>query len=886
MSWASRAYRRVARAFPHEFTMVYGADMAQLGDDVIDDIAKREGLAGLLRMLADVVLRLAIEYLVELRGDVRYALRALRQSPGFALVGILSTGIGMGLTTTVYASKWQIISRQLPVAHPDRLVMPDKPVSYHHVEAYRQENRIFAGVAAFEPGVAFSVRFTEDESGKPQRIFGQLVSPDYFSVLGVRAQAGRVFSASEDHPGDAPAIVVSDRFWRARLGAASDVVGRALRINEQLVTIVGVAPRDFDGVLPINPSELFVPITVRRAVAPELADDVLHRSDARQFLALARLAPGVAVDVAEGVLATVNRRLAAEDTSLRVRGDTVRRVPLVAAGGMVPLPRDVKPLISAFFAALMGLIMTIACMNLGSMLVARGANRRREFAIRLAVGASRFRLVRQLMAEGVVLSLLGGVLGFALAYLLIALKMKYAAPSAQPIVSAIKPGWSAAWFAFGLALVCGCGFSLAPALRATRADVTPALKDGSGLQLPGHRRLGLRNLLMVAQLTGSLALLMITGFLVLGLSQSGQVETRFDPRDAQLLALDPARDGYAPHRSVAFFERLPDRLRGIAGVRFVALAAQPPFAVEDEDATVPVNSDGGAGGARIQASVKKDVVGSGFFAALEEPMLAGREFTAEDERLPDSTRVLPVILNGSAAAALFTSGNAVGGRLRDGARTYEVVGVVRDLKNGLQVIPSLMYLPLRQVAFTTPPAGGITVIVRGDPSVIRAVQREIESQDPSLTVFDVRSLAEYLERSRAAERYALDTYAAIGVFSLVLAAIGLAGVTAYAAAQRRKEIGIRVALGARTEQVLFLVLREGLALVSVGTVLGLLGAVGMARVMAALTDTFARALRVGTGDPRLVFGAPLLLAGLALLASYVPARRATRIAPLSALRSQ
>ncbi len=848
--------------------------------------ARHEGVAGLARLIADIAVRLPIEYLAELRGDVRYALRALGNAPGFAFVGIVSTGIGMGLTTAVYSSKWQLVSRQLAVASPERLVMPEKPVSYHDVEAYRKQNALFTGAAAFQPGVVFNVRLGNAASAKPERVVGQIVSPDYFTVLGVRPQVGRVLDPAQDRPGDAPAVVISDRFWRNRLDAAGDVVGRSLRVNGQLVTVVGVAPKDFNGVLPVTPSELFVPLTVSPAVAPELAGDVLHQRDARHFLGLMRLAPGADAGVVEGVLADVNRRLAAEATSLRARADTARRVPLLAAGGMVPLPREVKPLLTAFFAMLMGLIMTIACMNLGTMLVARGAHRRRELAIRLSVGASRFRLVRQLMCEGVVLSLLGGVLGFALSSALVTLRLKFTAPTALPIEDTLRPGWSAAWFAFALALSCGVLFSLAPALRATKADFTPALKDGSGLQLPGHRRIGLRNLLIVAQVAGSLALLMITGFLVLGLSQASDVGTRIDPRRTFLLAIDPARDGYTPERGEALVEELLRRLRGVPGVRGVALATQPPYAEEDEDAAVQVTSNGAQDGSRLQVPANEIRVGSAYFSVLNEPVLAGREFTDIDLRESgNGARPVPVILNEGAAGKLFPFRNAIGGHLNDGAHTYEVVGIVRDQRNGLRLVSSMLYLPLTRRTVARPPAGGITIVVQGDAaSTFGSVRREIEAVDPNLSTFDVRTLDEYLRQSRASQQYALQTYGGIGVFSLVLAALGLAGVTAYAVAQRRREIGIRVALGARTSQVLFLVLREAVALVSVGTILGLAGAIGMARILAALANVFVRALSVGTGDPRLLLGAPTLLAALALVACAIPALRATRVDPLTALR--
>ena len=357
--------------------------------------------------------------------------------------------------------------------------------------------------------------------------------------------------------------MISDRFWRNRLNSSPDAVGQILRLNGQIATIVGITPKNFNGALSVNPSELFVPITVPAALAPELANDVLHQRNAKEFLAMMCLAPGVTIESAEAG----SRRdhapsgRAGSFAAAPARTDKARRVTLLPAGTRVPIPRELKPVLMGFFVALMGLIMTLACMNLANMLIARGANRRKELAIRLAVGASRFRLIRQMMTEGILLSLLGGIAGFVLAFGLSVLNSRFVPPMGVPIESDFSLDWRAGVFAFALAIVCGIGFSLAPALQATKADVTPALKEGSALQLPGYRRFGLRNLLMVAQVAGSLMLLLITGFLVLGISKVSSIQTKFDPNTMYLLSIDPVRDGYSPEKAQALFEKLPERLK-------------------------------------------------------------------------------------------------------------------------------------------------------------------------------------------------------------------------------------------------------------------------------------------------------------------------------------
>jgi len=487
--------------------------------------------------------------------------------------------------------------------------------------------------------------------------------------------------------------------------------------------------------------------------------------------------------------------------------------------------------------------------------------------------------------------MLGGVAGLALAFGLSILNSRFVPPMGVPVENDFSLDWRAAFFAFALALVCGIAFSLAPAMQATKADVIPALKEGSALRLPGYRRFGMRNLLMVAQVSGSLMLLLITGFLVIGINKLSSIQTRFDPNTMYLLSIDPVRDGYAPEKAQALFERLPERLKATGPVRSIALAAQAPFTIKDEDDAAQLTVEDSGESSPVQKSVIEETVGADYFATLSEPMLAGREFDERDQRsqsAESNNSYLPVVMNETAERRLFGNENAVGKRLRDSKQSYEVVGVVRDLKSGIGISQSVMYLPLTPRDFARPPAEGIIILVRSDAGTdaLSATRSAIASIDPNLTIFNVQTLSDYLDRSRSSMRFAAQTYGGIGVFGLILAAIGLAGVTAYAVAQRRKEIAIRTALGASKGQVLRLVLREGATLVTVGSVLGFLGAIGIAKVLSALTNLFVEALSVGTNDARLLIGAPVLLATVAMLACYIPARRSAQIDPLKALREE
>jgi predicted permease len=868
--------------------------VVELGQDMMGEISKRHGAAGLIRLIADIAIRVPVEYLSEMRGDMRYAGRALVKSPGFALVGIISMALGIGLTTNVYSSKWELLFHELPAANAKHLVMFQEStaddlarVSYYYIEQYREQKSLFSGVAALQTGIPFNVTLQGDHNAKPERVFGQLVSPDYFAVLGIQAQRGRVLSTAVDKPGDAPVVVISDRFWRSRLHSAPDAIGQTLRLNGQPASIVGITPKDFFGALAFNPSELFVPLTVSGALAPELANDVLHQRNAKDFLAILCLAPGVTMESAEAGLDAITRRLDEQDTDSLPRIDKARHVTLLSGGTSVPIPRKFKPVLIGFFAALMGLVIALACLNLANMLMARGANRRKELAIRLSVGASRFRLVRQMISEGLLLSLLGGGAGFALAYGLGVLNAHFTPPATLPIQSNSSLDWSATVFAFGVAIVCGIGFSLPPALQATKTGLTPALKEGSALQLPGYRRFSLRNLLMVIQVAASLTLLLMTGFLVMGIDKTSSLQTRFDPRMMVLLSLDPVRDGYGPEKAQALFEKLPAQLKTAGTLDSVALAAQPPFSSEIEPG--PLTAEDPRGSSAILQSVIEETVGAGYFAALNEPVLAGREFEEHDQRSPAGAAksfVLPAVLNESAQRKLFRDQNAIGKRVRDERRSYEVVGVVHDMTDVEGFTQAIMYLPLTPRNFARPPVGGMTLLMRSDKGAdaLDAIRNQIALLDPNLHIFDAQTLGDYLDRSRAALRFSIQTYGGIGLFGLVLAAIGLAGVTAYSVAHRRKEIAIRSAVGATKAQVLWLVLREGTALTTVGTVLGFLGAVGLAKALAALTSIFSEALRVGTDDPRLLVGAPFLLAAVATLACYVPARRSTQIDPMKVLR--
>ncbi|MGA2136708.1 MAG: ABC transporter permease [Bryobacteraceae bacterium] len=898
-SLAMLMYRRLAYAFPHEFQMAYGADLIQIGEDAIEDIWARHGFFGLIRLLVDIVLRLPVEYLSEIRRDLAYAVRTLAKSPGFAAVGIISLGLGIGIATVSASKFFNLVLHDMPGAkNPDELVIL-MGTSYPYLEHFRDQHDLFAGAAAYEGPIPFNISFSDSRGGttntKPERTFGHLVSPEYFSVIGVRAARGRIFDPQIDKPGSPPVVFISDRFWRERMGSDPDAVGHAIRVNGQTATIAGIGPKDFLGVIPMMPAEIFVPTTSPAAMVPELAGDVIHKREDKSFNGLFRLAAGVTPKSAEAGLDAVTRRLDAEslDPARNAKG---RRVLVVPGGKMAPIPREMLPAMLGMVLILDGLIVGIACMNLANMQLARATARRREVAIRLSVGASRFRLIRQLLSESLLLAMIGGLAGVLLAYWAAAGFQRIKLPVAFPVNLDFTPDWRALLFAGGVSLAAGIGFGLAPALACTRTSLAATLREGALAQVRGYRRFGLRNLLMVSQVAGSLMLLLIAGFLIIGFQKGTDVDTAFNPRKMYLFSLDPVRDGYSPERAADLLQNIPERLKRASGVEQVVLADAPPFNPLVGNATLTARSDAGTPD-QVVTAVAKQIIGAHYFAALNINLREGHEFDKRDEQFdPSKSKSLPVVLNQTAAREFFGDRDPLGQRIWEVSRAYEVVGLVKDLpapgseKADGTDAPEIatMYLPLTRSDFAHPPAGGMIVMVRasGGAETMEGIRRAMASLDPNLAMFNVRTLSEQIEETTALMHLSTVIYLGIGGFGLILAAIGLAGVTAYSVARRRKEIGIRMALGARQTQVLGLVMREGGGLVLVGSVLGFLGAVVVSRVLGSGSSLYGPEFAAGSHDPRLIIGAPLLLAGLAMLACYVPARRSAKIDPLIALRDE
>jgi putative ABC transport system permease protein len=901
-----RLYRTLAGAFPRDFRNTWGEEMQQVTEEAIEPVWRRDGVIGLARMLLDVAIRVPAEHLAEFRQDVRYGLRVLAKSPGYTFVALASLALGIGVTTSAFSDVNGTILRDIPgVREPGELVVPESPSSFPAYRRFRDRADLFSSTTAYLAPVPLGISL----DGRTERAWGHLVTPSYFSTLGVRTAMGRAFEGEPEQPGQPPVVVISHRFWEDRLAADPSIVGKTLRINGQPCTVIGVGPKNFLGASPMAYlADLWIPLSADPRVAPELAGRPMERRDAAMFQVVARLNPGVAASRAEAELDTVARQLeqayGEEDKSPKGR-----RVTLLPGGKLIPVPKNRLPQLVTFFVLLGGLILVIAAANVAGMTIARAADRRKEIAVRLALGARRARIVRQLLTESMLLAAGAGVLGYLLCMWLMHMASQVNIPYPMPVKFEVEPDWRALVFALALTMFTGLACGLAPALKATRTDLTPALKEGGTVPLRRYRLLSPRNLLVCSQIAASLTLLLLTTALVLSYQRILGIRVGFQPANVHLLSLDPVRDGLQAEQAGAFFPKLLDRLKGFSSVSAVSFTRTSPMSLS-RDGRVEYEARASSGD-RAAGRADRRVVGAGYFETIGLPMRRGRAFRRDDEA-PDG---MAVILSEQLARTLWPALDAVGrrieiadtralpfkiggafedrpGALDKGRHVFGVVGVAANEHESLATdkkeAPLVIYFPLHPADLAQASVRGLTLLVRLAPGGQgpAAVRREIATIDHRITPFNERSLTEQVDQSTFPYRLPMWTYGVIGVFGAILSAIGLAGVTAYSVAQRNREIGIRMALGAQAGDVLRLVMREGIVLVAAGTVFGIVGAWAVARVLFGTIDAAARTMGPGPSHPVLLLAIPPLLATLALVACYVPARRSMRVDPVVTLRME
>jgi predicted permease len=822
----------------------------------------------------------------EMFQDLRFGVRMLLKHKGFTLVAVLSLALGIGANTAIFSLLDALLLKPLPVKQPEQLVVvniatPSQPgrgyssFSYPVFREMREKNSVFSGMFA-RAGLQMSM----SASGQTERVRGEVVSGNFFSVLGLNTQLGRLLTEGDDQtPGAHPVAVLSFNFWQRRFGADPNIVGRTINLNNYPFTIIGVAPQGFYSVEVGDAPDVRIPLMMDGQVRQRGNRPILEDRGSMWLGVTARLKPGVSIEQAQAGADNVFQ-IAREPDVRRVTGDTTDdrnfrslRIQLDSAKtGASNLSRQFsRPL--TVLMCLVGIVLLIACLNVANLLLARATTRQKEIAVRLALGAGRFRLVRQLLTEGFLLFALGGTLGFLFARWGTAVLLGFL-PQGRTLE--IKPDLRMLGLTLGVTLLSALFFGLLPALQATRPNLIPALKNETVALSGSGRRWELGRLLVVLQVALSLVLLVGAGLFARSLRNLKTVDMGYHTDQIVTMAIDPAQNGYKITPLRNFYSQLSERLAALPGVKTTTFARNVPMSGSFSRFGIEVPGYQARPGEEM--AVLFNQVAPQFFATFGAPMLLGREFTAQDT--PESPKV--VIVNQGVARRFFGSENALGKRITlENYKDLEIVGVVADAKyrNLKEAAPLTAYIPFSQYEQLAPRT--LCVRATGDASaLVAAIRQEVRNLDSNLPVFNVKTFAEQINDSVSRERLIAMLSSFFGFFALLLAALGLYGVMAYAVARRTREIGIRLALGAQTASVRWLVLRETLLLALIGIAIGLPAALFSSR----LTEGLLFELK--PTDPLTITLATLLLLSIAALAGYLPARRATKVDPLIALRSE
>jgi predicted permease len=805
--------------------------------------------------------------------DIRYALRALIRRPGFTAVAVLTLALGVGANTTIFSWIDAMAFDPVPaVEGDDRLVALDFAQGSRANLSFSYPNYVdvrdarlpeFTGVAAYDL-LALNIRIGDE----PERVWGQIVTANLFDVLDVRAPLGRVLQAADDRaPGASAVLVISDALWRRRFAADPRVVGRSVAINSEPFTVVGVAPPGFVGPMNGLVADVWLPMMMQPAVVP---GDRLNARGHGWLQAFGRLAPGVSRRQAQAAADIVAARLA-QDHPGNNEGRRLVVAPIWSDGaGSILMP------VLGIVMAVVAVVLLIACANVAGLLLARAGGRRREIAVRLAIGASRSRLVRQLLTEATVLALAGGAAGLLLTVWTSRLFAALLPPMPFPVHLQGSINWRVFLFALGATLATALVFGLVPALAASRPSVVPSLKDSAGAAGGGRGSARLRKGLVVAQVALAMVLLAGAGLFLRSLQHASEIDPGFDARQGFLARLDLQAGNYDDESGPAFYQDLLGRVEALPGVSRATLGTFVPLTVGGGSDT-SARIEGYEPDVNEQMTIYYSMVAPGYFETLGIPLAGGRGIEAGDT----SDAPLAVVINETMAKRYWKDGDAVGKRLDYGGGGWAtVVGVARDGKyNAINEPPlNYLYIPVYQVFR---PDVALMVRTAGDPgSVFPSVQRAVRGLNPNLPLYDVMTIEEHLRTSVFIPRLAAGLLGLFGTLALALAALGLYGVIAYVASQRTQEIGIRMALGADRAAILRLILRQGLALTGIGLVVGL--------ALAALATPVVASQLAGVGPTDAVaFGVAMtVLMGAAIVATYIPARRAAAMDPVRALRHE
>ena len=807
--------------------------------------------------------------------DLKLATRMLFKNPLFTAAAVLTLALGIGLNTAVFSAVYDLVLKPLPGARePDELVQLFRSwpgITYgsnsipHFFDVRDRSEEVFSGVAVWSIEAASATIGDE-----PEIFLGQVVSANYFQVMGVNAEAGRVFMQEEEGsgPGAHPVCLISQSLWETGFGGDPGAVGEVITVNGHPYEIIGVVPTEFRGVIPILQTDIWVPLMMAREFRP--GTDYLQQRGNNHFQAIARLQPGVTPERAQEFLDALTLRFR-EEFPEEYQGAEMLIVPQSEVT-LDPEMRSAALGLSGVMMGVVGLLLLIACVNVANLFLARAQDRKKEMGIRLSIGATRLRVVTQLLTESIVFAVLSGVAGLALAWVAVKGASQIHLPVDIPHSFDIAISTPVLFFSLVVALVVGILFGLAPALQATRPDLATAMKGEISAQ--GARASRTSRILVTGQMALSLVLLMSAGLFIQSLRASTTVEKGFDAENLLLAAMDPSLEGYTAEEGEIFYRELLSRVRALPGVTAAGLGEQLPLGFSASQTGVEI--PGYDPSPDEQMAIDYNRVSPGYFAAMGIPLLRGREF--QDEDFQEGAGV--IIVNQRFAERFWPGEDPIGRQLRSAGVERRVVGVVPTGKyQSLREAPlAFQYLPLPQTR-----SFGAYLHVRsaGDPVLLTQSIREIVRElDPNLPLFDVKTMTSHLGIALMPARLAGILLGSFGLLGLILASVGIYGVMAYAVAQRTREIGIRVALGANRSEVTGLVLRQGSRLVLVGGAVGILGALGLRQAVRSLLFT-------GQGLDLLTFvGVPLLLGGIALLATYLPARKAASVDPVTALKHE
>jgi predicted permease len=806
--------------------------------------------------------------------DVRYSLRVIAKAPGFAALAILTLALGIGANTTIFSWINSALLNPVPgLGNPSEVVAltlskpgdPPFPFTYPDLEAMRNGQQSFAGIAACN----FAQMILTGKS-KPERVWGMVASANYFDVLGVRPLLGRGFLPVEDEkPGGSPVAVISYRFWQTHFGANSNIVGQTIDINQHRYTIVGVTPAEFQGSQTGVRTEIWVPIMMEAQF--NALGDLLHDHHQFWLLAFGRLKPGVV------------RWQAQEEMTLRLKGE-VENYPDEHRGhenvAVYPLwrnPFGLNQFLSTLLPALMciaGLVLLLACVNVANLMLVRSMGRRREIAIRMSLGAARWRLVRQLLVESLLLALMGGGVALLITFWTKGTLMKFLPASEDlPLSLNIATDRTVLLAALIISVLTGVIFGILPALRSSSLAPVAVLKEDTGSAPGGLKKARLASGLVVAQVSLSLLLLISAGLFIRSFMSAEQVNPGFNARDVLIASYDLFTAGYADSNGAEFDRQLVTKLQTLPGVQSVALSDRVPLGFSG--GSTSVKPEGYVSQANESMETQVAIITPNFFHTMQIPIAKGRDFTLQDTK--SSQRV--VIISEAFVGRYWPNQEALGKQLYSDLSNewFTVVGVARDTKvRSLSEKPTpFLYLPLYQVYKADMI---INARVAGDPLTFsKTIEKTVHELNADLVVFDVTTLELRAQFSSFGLRVAGTFVGAFGLLALALAAVGIYGVTAYTTRQRTHEIGIRVSLGATKQDVMRLVLGHGLRLMLAGVGLGL--------VLSFVLTRFLKGLLLVTSTDALTFSSvAILLCTVALFACLIPAQRAARMDPLVALR--